>query len=89
MSSTQAGVWLTTSVLFCVGRTEIFVMPPDSRALTFFGRYASSVSLRGWHWSNPFAMATGDLAAMVSNLIVALISAQSAQSVVNTATLQG
>lgn len=55
--SHQAGGWLPASVLFLlVARGFLVVQPNDSRVLTFFGRYAGSVSLSGWHWSNPFTI---------------------------------
>lgn len=31
------------------------VSPNEGRVLTFFGRYAGTVSRSGWHWTNPFA----------------------------------
>ena len=37
-----------------VARGFFVVQPNESRVLTFFGRYAGTVSGSGWHWTNPF-----------------------------------
>lgn len=45
-------IWVILFVL--VARGFFVVQPNESRALTFFGRYAGTVSTSGWHWTNPF-----------------------------------
>jgi len=51
---------VTLVVLFIVGllslRGFLVVHPNEAKVLLFFGNYAGSVRLAGFHWSNPFVM---------------------------------
>ncbi|NMP21690.1 SPFH domain-containing protein [Sulfobacillus harzensis] len=50
------GPWSAVLVILFVliARGFFVVQPNESRVLTFFGQYVGSVSLSGWHWTNPF-----------------------------------
>ncbi len=50
------GLWILVIAFILVARGFFVVQPNESRVLTLFGQYVGTVSLSGWHWTNPFTM---------------------------------
>lgn len=50
------GLLVFVIAFLLVARGFFAVQPNESRVLTMFGRYVGTVSLSGWHWTNPFTM---------------------------------
>lgn len=49
-------LWILVIAFILAARGFFVVQPNESRVLTLFGQYVGTVSLSGWHWTNPFTM---------------------------------